>query len=222
MSLHLGWRNFWWFNTGLIGLSLIMVVFMFPETKWHRSHPDDLSQITQTSSQEKVLDHGTTGAHNENTISKDQSGTIMHVLSNDNHSEPRDPWLGKGSPNRKQWGVYTPCANPLKSIFMDLWIPWKLFMFPIVEFSSFVVSWSCSSFLTINLTESQNFAAPPYNYSPEVIGFMNFAILVGAMIGLATAGPLSDWVSARATRKNRGIREPEMRLPAMSEYFQHF
>lgn len=145
----------------------------------------------------------------------------MHVLSNDNHSEPRDPWLGKGSPNRKQWGVYTPCANPLKSILMDLWIPWKLFMFPIVEFSSFVVSWSCSSFLTINLTESQNFAAPPYNYSPEVIGFMNFAILVGAMIGLATAGPLSDWVSARATRKNRGIREPEMRLPAMSEHFQH-
>jgi hypothetical protein len=38
------------------------------------------------------------------------------------------------------------------------------------------------------------------------------------MIGLATAGPLSDWVSARATRQNGGIREPEMRLPAMIPY----
>jgi hypothetical protein len=47
---------------------------------------------------------------------------------------------------------------------------------------------------------------------------MNFAILVGALIGLATAGPLSDWVSARSTRKNGGIREPEMRLPAMIPY----
>lgn len=47
---------------------------------------------------------------------------------------------------------------------------------------------------------------------------MNFAILVGAVIGLATAGPLSDWISARSTRKNNGIREPEMRLPAMIPY----
>ncbi|KAK0945149.1 hypothetical protein LTS01_026068, partial [Friedmanniomyces endolithicus] len=65
---------------------------------------------------------------------------------------------------------------------------------------------------------SQNFANPPYNFRPQSIGFMNFAILVGAMIGLATAGPFSDWISARATRKNRGIREPEMRLPAMSAF----
>lgn len=49
-------------------------------------------------------------------------------------------------------------------------------------------------------------------------GFTNFAVLVGAMIGLATAGPLSDWVSARATARNGGIREPEMRLPAMIPY----
>jgi hypothetical protein len=47
---------------------------------------------------------------------------------------------------------------------------------------------------------------------------MNFAILVGALIGLATAGPLSDWLSARSTRRNAGIREPEMRLPAMIPY----
>ncbi|CAK3758407.1 MFS general substrate transporter [Lecanosticta acicola] len=216
MSLHLGWRNFWWFNTGLIALSLIMVVFMFPETKWHRAHPDEITDAAETASQEKVLEQRIS---NDN-MTKDPNGTVTHVVGNENghHAEPSDPWLGKGSPRRAQWGIYTPSATPLKSLMLDLWIPWKLFMFPIVEFSSFVVSWSCSSFLTINLTESQNFAAPPYNYSPQVIGFMNFAILIGAFIGLATAGPLSDWVSARATRKNRGIREPEMRLPAMIPY----
>lgn len=131
----------------------------------------------------------------------------------------RDPFLGKGSPNKQQWKLYQPNPHPFKAIFFDLWIPWKLFAFPIVELAAFIVSWSCSSFLTINLTQSQNFAAPPYNFNSQSIGFMNFAILVGAMIGLATAGPLSDWVSARATRKNGGIREPEMRLPAMSKCF---
>lgn len=49
-------------------------------------------------------------------------------------------------------------------------------------------------------------------------GFYNFAILVGGFIGLGTAGPLSDWVADRATRRNGGVREPEMRLPAMIPY----
>lgn len=31
MSQHVGWRNFWWFNTALIAASLLMVIFMFPE-----------------------------------------------------------------------------------------------------------------------------------------------------------------------------------------------
>lgn len=223
MSLHVGWRNFWWFNTGLIGISLIMVVFMFPETKWHRAHPDEIVLNNRSSSPQKSSNSGDTI---ENT---DKVGSIVEVQTNhplapQNTSE-RDPWLGRGTPSRKQWGLYTPSANPLKSILIDLLIPWKLFMFPIVEFSSFVVSWTCSSFLTINLTQSQNFAAPPYNFNSQSIGFMNFAILIGAGIGLATAGPFSDWVSARATKKNRGIREPEMRLPAMSKssipYQQH-
>lgn len=167
----------------------------------------------------------------EDTEKSTSGGNITRVQSNHHphHSTTsannnRVPWLGKGAPGRSQWGIYTPTANPWKSIFIDLWTPWKLFAFPIVEFASFVVSWSCSSFLTVNLTQSQAFAAPPYNFSSQTIGFFNFAILGGAMLGLFTAGPLSDWVSARATKKNRGIREPEMRLPAMSmsSYFLPF
>ena len=72
--------------------------------------------------------------------------------------------------------------------------------------------------LTLNLTQSQNFAAPPYEFSPTTIGFFNFAILVGGLIGLVTAGPLSDWISMKLTKKNRGIREPEMRLLTMIPY----
>ena len=50
------------------------------------------------------------------------------------------------------------------------------------------------------------------------IGFFNFAVLAGALIGLLTNGPLSDWISMKLTRKNKGIREPEMRLPTMIPY----
>ncbi len=126
-----------------------------------------------------------------------------------------DPWLGRGKPSKQQWKFFQPFEG---NFLMELWIPWKLFVFPIVEFASFVVSWSASSFLTLNLTQDQVFAAPPYNFAPGKIGLFNLAVLVGALIGLFTAGPLSDAIAARLTERNRGIREPEMRLLAMIPY----
>lgn len=225
-----------------------MVVFMFPETKWHRLHPNEVikqlaaaeNKISPTESAEKVHASGEAIEHNDpekngGTLSQVPTHGTMPDLSHQATAD-RDPHLGKGTPSKQQWKLWQSNAHPWKSIALDLFIPWKLFLFPIVELASFIVSWSCSSFLTLNLTQSQNFAEPPYNFNSQSvstnrvfaafcvfltdisqIGFMNFAILIGALIGLATAGPLSDWVSARSTRKNRGIREPEMRLVAMSQ-----
>ncbi len=217
MALHVGWRSFWWLYTAMVVVSIIMVVFMFPETKWHRLHPDEVLKNLEADgktspplSQEKV---GAASVANEDSEKVDAVTALSPEAT-----AARDPWLGKGTPSKQQWKLFQGNKHPFQTILNDLWIPWKLFAFPIVEFTAFVVSWSCSSFLTINLTQSQNFFYPPYNFSSEIIGFTNFAILIGALIGLATNGYLSDWISARATRKNGGIREPEMRLPAMIPY----
>ena len=69
--------------------------------------------------------------------------------------------------------------------------------------------------LIFNLTESSLLAAPPYNFNPGQVGYTNFAFFIGGLIGVATGGPLSDWVAKRATRRNNGIREAEQRLPAL-------
>ncbi|KAF2642880.1 MFS transporter-like protein [Massarina eburnea CBS 473.64] len=231
MAENVGWRNFWWLNTAILGLSFLMVVFMFPETRFPRAHLEQGVRESKgspaVSGRETEKDLPTT-IENMRTQTNDpetiqQVPTASSALANTEgltleETAAQDPYLGKGTPGKWQWALFQKNAHSLKSIALDLWIPWKLFAFPIVEFASFVVSWSCSSFLTLNLTQSQAFAAPPYNLKPQSIGFMNFAILVGALIGLATAGPLSDWVSTRSTRRNNGIREPEMRLPAMIPY----
>jgi len=47
---------------------------------------------------------------------------------------------------------------------------------------------------------------------------MNFALLVGSLISLATNGGLSDWIAARAAKGNRGVRDPKMRLPTLIPY----
>ncbi|KAF2091406.1 serine/threonine kinase 16 [Saccharata proteae CBS 121410] len=218
MALHVGWRNFWWLNVAMLGLSLILVLFLFPETKYHRQNPDEQPTPTPRPSNEKN-DIGTIEKARSSSQESNQSNNPIAISHGPDPSTiPPTPHLGRGHPSRSQWRLYQTNTHPLHDIFLGLWVPWKLFAFPIIEFASFVVSFSCACFLAVNLTQTQAFAAPPYNFSSEVIGFTNFAILIGAFIGLSTAGPLSDWVSARATRANNGIREPEMRLPAMMPY----
>ncbi|KAJ6114260.1 Major facilitator superfamily domain general substrate transporter [Penicillium sp. IBT 16267x] len=201
MADHISWRSFFWLNVGLLGLSLAFLVFGFPETKWHRVHPDEVAHVEQTPSADE---------------SEKSIGTQQEDVRVEQHTA--DPYLHKGFPCKKQFQLWQLSGASWKDTLISFWIPWKLLAFPIVELSAFVVSWSASCFLTLNLTQSQAFAAPPYNFSSQSIGFTNFAILIGAFIGLATNGPFSDWISMRATRKNKGIREPEMRLPAMVIY----
>lgn len=210
MASHTGsWRNFWWFYTATIASSIIMTIFMQPETLYHRNH----------------LKHILTGEMSSPDIGKDVTyDDIKEVNSSPDPilehitTKERDPHLGKGVPSKSQWGIFVRTPHAIRTLALNFWIPWKLFAFPIVQFASFVVSWSASCFLTLNITQTQVLAPPPYKFTNQNIGFTNFAILIGALIGLATAGPLSDWVSMRATIKNNGIREPEMRLPAMIPY----
>lgn len=169
MAAHVGWRNFWWLNVALIGLSFTMVVFMFPETKWHRVHPGEVEKISLSSSEKQDFAIAEKTDPSMQQVPTAESQTPEHALDTTD-TAARDPWLGRGGPSKKQWAIFQPNAHPWKSIALDLWVPWKLFAFPIVEFASFVVSWSCSSFLTINLTQTQAFAAPPYNWSSQSIG----------------------------------------------------
>ena len=201
----------------MLGTTLVTLFFGFPETKFHRAHPGEVSKeaaVANPSDAEKVE---VTTKEGENGIMEARTDEKLQDFSPSATGE-MDPYLGKGYPSKAQFGFYTPNANPLQSIVLDIWIPWKLFAFPIIEFAAFVVSWSASSFLTLNLTQSEVFAAPPYHFSPVAVGFTNFAVLVGGLIGLVTAGPLSDWISMALTRRNKGVREPEMRLPTMIPY----
>jgi MFS family permease len=212
MSDRVGWRSFWWLNVGLVAVSLLMVVFCFPETRYHRPHPHEIASPTTrtyagSDSSVPIPEKVSGGQIEDVEIQQVTTATGGMPELSATKTADRDPFLGKGYPSKQQWRLWQSNEHPWKSMAADLWLPWKLFAFPIVEFAAFVCSWSCSSFLTLNLTQAQAFAAPPYNFSSENIGFFNFAILIGAIIGLATSGKLSDWVAARATKRNGGIRE---------------
>ncbi|KJK83575.1 hypothetical protein H634G_01704 [Metarhizium anisopliae BRIP 53293] len=200
MAQHTGWPSFFWLCSGMTVLSLGMIVFGFPETIWHRGRT-------------------AAGHHAKGDWAKASDVQLEDITSSPTGpSPPPQSLVGSGKPTRSQWKAFQTTPVTWRLVWTELWTPWRLFAFPIVLFASFAVSWSCSGLLIINLTQSQVFAAPPYNWTAEQVGLTNLPLFVGTFIGLFTAGPFSDWVCARATARNGGVREPEMRLPAMIPY----
>lgn len=149
----------------------------------------------------------TTKTETEATAKEGAAGAVDHV----------DHFLGVSKPTVSNFALYQKNGN-LRHLIREIWLPWYLHIFPIVEWAAFAVSWSDSCFLVVNLSQSQAFAAPPYNYSSQTIGLFNLAVFIGALVGLFTCGPFSDMVAAWLTRRNNGVREPEMRLVAMVPY----
>ena len=123
--------------------------------------------------------------------------------------------LRKGIPSRSQWSLLQPTKDALKLLTKEFLLPWKLLLYPIVQYTSFVVSFSSTSYLIITFIQSEALSGKPYNFDPQTIGFTNFASMVGTLIGLLIAGSTSDIISGYLTKRNHGIREPEMRLIAI-------
>ena len=248
MDFNTGWRSFWWVNTGLLLFTCLANIFFFPETRYRRAwempgsgvKPPGVAALASNngvleknnnSSGEKpgALDAeaGTATTHERAASTRENApdAPVTGAENNNNNNngsdalEPQlthqDPYLGRGRPSKKQ---FAPFQRYEGNFLRELWLPFYLHIYPIVEFAAFVVSWSASGFLVVNLSQTQAFAAPPYNYSSQTIGLFNLAVFIGGMVGLFTCGPLSDWVAAHLTERNGGVREPEMRLVAMIPY----
>lgn len=219
MALNTGVASFWWFNTGILLFTAIFCALLFPETRYHRAAaPARSGGPTTTTSSKDHTTHGRgSSSHEEAEKVRAETLESRGAAGADLAPAPThtDPYLGRGGPGAAQFLPWQPYAGGL---LRELWLPFYLHLYPVVELAAFVVSWSASGFLAVNLTQSQVFAAPPYNFSSQAVGLFNLAVLVGGFVGLFTCGPLSDWVAAYLTARNGGVREPEMRLVAMVPY----
>lgn len=205
---NLGWRWFFWVSAIIQGVLLISMFFFFPETKYQR---EPSVTTYQHHNREDAIDTGDMTTDTKEEATRRENIEALEVPT------PTTSVLGKGYPTKTQrLGMnLRPDRAELKFLPRDLITPFQLVAFPIVIFGSCCLGFGANCLLVLNLLESPGFSAPPYNFSPSAVGFVNFALMGGGIFGLLTAGPFSDWVSMKLTIRNNGIREPEMRLPAL-------
>lgn len=210
IAAHHGWRSFFWLETALSAFAIFMIALTYPETKYHRRAQGKKSSSSSLNN-ENLVNVNNNGAEAEKTQS--------HVASADSETGSLIAPVGKGRPSRQQYmPIQRPDSRWKMFVIRDTWTPIKVFFNPIIFWAGLMLAGPADLVLFFNITESVVLAAPPYLFSPENVGYTNFAFVIGALIGLATAGPFSDWIAARATKRNNNIREAEMRLPALLPY----
>ncbi|KAK5129290.1 hypothetical protein LTR08_003620 [Meristemomyces frigidus] len=91
--------------------------------------------------------------------------------------------------------------------------PFALLAYPTVVWSSFMYGLAISWNAIMACTNGQLFAPPPYSFSPAAVGLIFGSPLIGSLIGTLLCGPMADAIANYFTKRNNGIREPEMRLP---------
>ncbi|QIW95959.1 hypothetical protein AMS68_001477 [Peltaster fructicola] len=194
-----GWRSFFWLTVALAAFVTLLLVVAFPETKYHRT------QLVPAQSVE-----GKSARVDEKAVETD-------VNSEENI------FVAKGRPSKAQFGPFSrPDSRWAAFIVRDLTTPVVVFFNPIVFWAALMLAGPADLLLIFNLTESGLLGSPAYGWSPAAVGYSNFAFFIGGIIGVVTAGTLSDYVARRATLKNNGIREPEMRLPALLPFIVFF
>ncbi|TVY65660.1 Protein HOL1 [Lachnellula suecica] len=221
IAAHISWRWFFWVCTILQGVSLLMMVFMFPETLYRRSSSipnavDSSSSHGSSTPETKSEEPTITAAKLSSASSKELSArSNEHIPTATSHHIT-------GRPTPAQFSLIPRLhLTPLEikqTLLLDVLAPLQIVFYPIILWVIFAFGMTTTCLLALNLTQSQVFAAPPYNFSPAAVGFVNFALVVGGIVGLCTAGPVSDWLSLRLARRNGGVREPEMRLWVLVPY----
>lgn len=195
ITINETWRTIYWVDTALIGTCLLLMIFTFPETAYIRN-----IQLTPTvldTTDEKDMDqlHDKSGA----------DATHMEVPPT-SVVQAKKSYLASLSLFS---GMYTK-----ESLFLLVVRPLALLPLPPVLWATLVNAVAIGFLVVI----SSNFATAfqqVYGFSPWQSGLTFVAAIIGSLIAVAGGGPFLDWVADRLTMRNGGVREPEMRLPAI-------
>lgn len=170
-----------------IHVNAFTILFAMPETKYTGPRP-----LTISHEAEQVII-----VHQHDEARRDSLVCI------DGHIRKKSAWRDL---------VFWTDPDPNVSLFKAFLRPFVLFTYPTVMWASVVYGFSLSWNVILASAVSQLFG-PKYGFDSQAQGLVFLSPFLGSVIGTYLCGPLSDRIATYYTKRNNGIREPEMRLP---------
>lgn len=200
ITINHSWRVIYEVAAAFVGLILLLAFFAFPETAFNRDNQPlaDVPCLPEPAS---------------STHGSEKTRQIDH-LSDIEQAAPPQPPLQEKKPYIQMLKLFngTFTSEPLYKMVLR---PLGLICLPPVLWAALVEA-VLIGFL-VALTSNVSVAyADAYGFEAWQVGLCFIAACVGSAIGVPAGGHLGDIVADYFTRRNGGIREPEMRLPAMT------
>ena len=219
MSHEMGWE--WSFNFVAIfaGVLLPFLIFFVPETAYKRDESlnTDTSMtlhghrrsIQFTDLDTQHLNHNA-GDAPPSYFDKDETAiSAGHHAGSPTTTKPPAP----------QKVTYWQSLAPFNGRKSDEKL-WKLVIRPLPLFFHPAILWACliqgaiiGWTVFIGIVLAAIMLGPPLFFNEVKTGYMYTSAFVGALVGFIISGLLSDSTSNWMTRRNRGVFEPEFRLP---------
>jgi len=186
------WRYIYYVAIALIGALTLVVFATFPETAYIRNKDAQDAVRTESSVGEKPTSETVEDVETQGRL------PVTH--------RQRSYWV-QGL--KLYHGRFT--EEPLWNMAIR---PVMLLVLPPVLWATLVMSVTIGFIVAITSNVSPAFNQT-YGFEAWQSGLAFFAGLIGALLGILLGGHFSDWVADQFTKRNGGIREPEMRLPAI-------
>ncbi|KAL6809558.1 major facilitator superfamily domain-containing protein [Trichoderma camerunense] len=189
ITIDHGWRTIYYVSIALIGAMTVVLCFTMPETSYIRNPVQ-----AETASAVSPLDKEGSTDYTENADFREQGipkkRTYLQEL-------------------RLFHGKFT--EEPLFKIFVR---PIGLLILPPVLWATLVTSVLIGFLVAVSSTFSTAFGQV-YKFEPYQSGLCFISALIGSLVGIAVGGKFTEVVADYFTKRNGGVREPEMRIPAI-------
>lgn len=177
------------------GILMIGVVFFVPETAYRR---DSVVPVIET----------------------DEKGVHLKLgHEHATHHEQEEAALRVGSQDDEKKHTYIQSLRIFTGRYSDA-PTWKIFLRPVVMWFYPAVLWAFLIYGTtitwivvFSVVNGVIFVSPPYNFTVSQTGLISLSPFIMTILGEVISGPVNDWICVYLTRKNKGIYEPEFRLP---------
>jgi hypothetical protein len=190
ITINNTWRTIYAVASALIGLVLLLAFFSFPETAWPRAQQSDDEdlEVSAAADSEKAT-----------SSAADVERVTAPVAT-------KESYLSSLKIFRRS---YTD-EGFLKLVLRPL----GLICLPPILWASLVQSVTIGFLVAVTSNVDSAFSQA-YGFQSWQTGLCFIAACIGSMLGIPAGGHLGDKIADWLTRRNDGIRDPEMRLPAM-------
>ncbi|KAI1190966.1 MFS general substrate transporter [Nemania serpens] len=194
------WRVIYQTASALIALVFLLAFFTFPETAFPRDDGDNADA-------QPGLEEVEAAPKGKQSIIGEQQPGIIPAAQPSVSTSAKRPYLQSLRIFR---GVLTE-ESLLKMFFRPL----GLIVLPSVLWAALVQSVTVGFLVAVTSNVAVAYSAA-YGFQAWQVGLTFLAAILGSLIGVPAGGQLGDVMADWFTKRNGGMRSPEMRLPAMT------